>query len=330
MQRAFSSILGAGLCAGTVAMGDVPRVATDIAPVHSLAAQVMHGLGEPDLIVRPGASPHEYSLRPSEAAALSNADVVFWIGEDLTPWLGRSIEKLAQDSAIVSLLEANETVRLPYREGPVFGADEAHEDEHEEHDDHDDHAEAGHDDHDQDNHDDHDGHDHDGDDVHAWLDPVNGKYWLEIIAAELSRLDPDNSAQYLENAALGKARIDSVVAEITAELAGAEQQRFVVLHDAYQYFETRFGMSEVGSIALSDASDPGPARVKEIQKTVRDLKVTCVFSEPQFNAAIVATVLEDSAAKSATLDPLGVGIETGGTFYPELLRSISSSIAGCR
>ena len=342
MRRFFPIALGAGLGLGAVAQAEVPRVVADIAPVHSLVAQVMQGVGSPDLIVRPGASPHEYALRPSEAGALDQADIVFWIGEELTPWLDRSIERLAHDATVVSLLDADGTVRLQFREGPVFDhddhddhADDGDHDDHADEGGHDDHADDGdHDDHADDNDADHDSddehaHDHDGVDPHAWLDPVNGKHWLDVISAELARLDPENADRYLENAAKGKADIDESEKAISAELAGAKSTRFVVLHDAYHYFEGRFEIHAVGAISLSDASDPSPARVQSIQENVRDLDVTCVFSEPQFNVEIVATVIENSQANSAVLDPLGVGIETGSDFYVNLLRNISAQIAEC-
>jgi len=189
-RKLLTLSLTATLMGGT-AYADAPKVAVDIAPVHSLVARVMDGVGTPDLVVQPGASPHEYSLRPSEASALQNADLVFWIGPDLTPWLTDTIETLAQDAAVTALLESDGTIELEFREGALFEAhnhddhedheDHADEDGHKGHDDHadedghkghDDHADEAHDDHDDkadDDHDDegHDDHDHEGHDDHA-------------------------------------------------------------------------------------------------------------------------------------------------------------------
>ncbi|EET49821.1 high-affinity zinc uptake system protein ZnuA [Thalassobium sp. R2A62] len=160
---------------GGVAFAEVPRVAADIAPVHSLVARVMDGVGAPDLIIQTGASPHEYSLRPSEASALQEADLVFWIGPDLTPWLTETIENLAPDAAVTILLESEGTIKLEFREGALFEAhdhddhgDEDHDEEdgHDNHD-HDEHAEEkDHDDHGEE-HADEDGHDDHGHDEHA-------------------------------------------------------------------------------------------------------------------------------------------------------------------
>nr|WP_235438829.1 zinc ABC transporter substrate-binding protein [Candidatus Rhodobacter lobularis] len=158
---------------GSTAMADVPSVAVDIAPVHSLVARVMQGVGEPDLIVPAGASPHEFSLRPSQAGALQGADLVFWMGEGLTPWMEDALETLAGDAAVTTLLEIDETSLLEFREGALFEAhdhdDHGDDGDHDGHDDHDDHD--GHDDHDDhDGHDDHDDHaedEHDDHDDHA-------------------------------------------------------------------------------------------------------------------------------------------------------------------
>ena len=168
MSRLLLSVSATAVLMGGTAMADAPRVAVDIAPVHSLVARVMEGVGTPDLVVQTGASPHEYSLRPSEAAALQDADLVFWMGEDLAPWMEDAVETLAADAKVTTLLEADETTLLDFREGALF---EAHDHDHGDHDDHDhdkDHAEEDGHDHDHD-HDHDEGHDHD-DEEHAHKD----------------------------------------------------------------------------------------------------------------------------------------------------------------
>ncbi|WP_116086792.1 zinc ABC transporter substrate-binding protein [Tropicimonas sp. IMCC34011] len=304
------------IIAATAVSADVPQVATDIAPVHGLVARVMDGLGEPDLVVRPGASPHGYAMRPSEAGALDAADAVFWIGAELEPWLGDSIDTLSPDARIVELLDVDGTTTLDFRDGATF---EAHDHDH----DHD-HAH----DHDHDGHD-HAGHSHEGTDPHAWLDPENGKVWLDVIAEELAELDPENAETYRENAAAGREEIDAAMGDVEEMLSSAGAVSFVVFHDAYHYFENRFGIFAAGAISLGDASDPSPARVEEVRDTVVDLGVTCVFSEPQFNQNLVQTVIEGTDAETAVIDPLGFDIETGPGFYPALIRSLGENIAGC-
>ena len=328
----------------TAALAEVPQVATDIAPVHSLVAQVMGDLGAPALIVRPGASPHGYAMRPSEAQALEQADLVVWIGEGLTPWLEGPVETLGEGAAVLELMSVEGTILHDYREGATFAAHDHGEHEGHDHDaakghdhDHDhahDKAEAHDHDHDHD-HDkaeshagDHAGHDHSGADAHAWLDPANGRVWLGAIAAELSRLDPENAAAYAANAAEGQAELTALEAELTKLQAPMGETEFVVFHDAYQYFERRFGLAAAGAISFSDASAPSAGRIAELREAVADLGAACVFAEPQFSSGLVETVFGDSA-RVGLLDPLGQDMAPGADLYPQVLRSMAGAFTTC-
>ena len=307
-----------------------PNVVADIAPLHSIVSEVMNGVGEPVLLVQPEASPHSYSLRPSEAKALAEADVVFWIGEELTPWLANSLNNLAGSAQKIEMLELSATVKHGYREGATFEAHAhahakgAHDDEH--HDEHDKHH------HDHDKH--HDGHDehHHGDyDPHAWLDPVNAKRWANEIAQVLSATDSSNAETYKQNAEAFAESIDELTASLNERAARLEGIRFIVFHDAYQYFERRFDIPAAGAISISDASDPSPARIREIQALVSELGVTCAFTEPQYNPGLVDTVFEDSRVKTVgVMDPLGVDLEVGSGQYPQLIKKLMSSLEQCR
>lgn len=323
------------------ASADAPSVAADIPPVHSLVAMVMEGVGTPDLLVQPGASPHGYSLKPSEARALENADVVFWVSEGLSPWLKGAIETLAGDASVVELLETAGTTELPFREGATFEkhshGDEDHHDAHgdeahgdgKEHHDEDTHAEGEDDDHGHKDAGTDDAHDHHGHDPHAWLDPENGRAWIDVIATELSRVDPDNAETYRANADDGKMRIEGAIDRITAELSSVRDKEFIVFHDAYQYFENRFGIAAAGSIKLGDATDPSAARITEIRDKVAELDVACVFSEPQFSPGLVQAVFEASDARIGMLDPLGTALDLGPDLYPQLLENLGANLADC-
>jgi zinc transport system substrate-binding protein len=345
-----------------------PNVATDITPVHSLVSQVMAGVGTPDLLIQSGASPHNYSLSPSEAEALQEADLVFWIGEGLTPWLERSLDNLSPTSTKIELLEAQGTTTYAFREGATFGAhededdghedeahedeahedeahedeahedeaheDEAHEDEAHEDEAHEDeaHEDEAHEDeaHEDEAHEDEHHHDHSGVDPHAWLDPANGKVWLDVIASALAEKDPENASQYLENAAISKAKIDTATLSIENTIAQLQDKQFIVFHDAYQYFEKRFGIMAAGSISISDASKPSPGRIAEIRQLVEDLSVSCVFTEPQYNPGIVNAVFGDTGVNtSGVIDPLGSGLVTGTNLYSNLLIEIAKGLQSC-
>ncbi len=311
MSNKFLSTTSAFLLSTSMLVADVPKVTVDIAPVHSLVSSIMEGVGKPDLIMPAGASPHEYQLKPSNAKSLQDADVVFWIGEDLTPWLENGLESLAKNASITSLLGVDGIELLSFREGALF---EAHD--HGDHDDHDDH-------------DDHEGHAHGEHDPHAWLSPKIAKVWLNSIAAKLSEVDPENAATYFSNAKSARDNIDALVSEVNSILDPMREKKFVVFHDAYQYFEKDFGISASGAISLGDASDPSPARLAEIRKRVVDEAVECVLAEPQYKQGLVKAVVEGTNANTAVIDPLGVKLETGPSLYENLIRNLATNLAKC-
>ena len=309
----IKTTLGTAICglwlSGMVS-ADVPQVTTDIPVTHSLVTRVMAGIGTPDLIVNRGASPHDYSLRPSNAASLEAADLVFWISSELTPWLEGALKTLAADAKVIELMDTKASTVLPFRDGATF---ETHSHRHK---------------HDEDGHDE-DEHATVNIDPHGWLDPDNGKTWLDVIATELSKIDPENTDIYFDNVSQGKTDIDAVISEIDATLATFRGTNFIVYHDAYQYFERRFDVLAAGSISMGDVSDPSPARIAEIRQTVEELDMTCVFSEPQFNPELVATVVDGTKARARVIDPLGTRLALGADFYLNLLRNIAQTMASC-
>jgi zinc transport system substrate-binding protein len=315
LRLIIKTILGTAICglwlSGMVS-ADVPQVTTDIPATHSLVTRVMAGIGMPDLIVNRGASPHAYSLRPSNAASLEAADLVFWMNSRLTPWLEGALKTLSADAKVIELMDTKGSTVRPYREGTTF---EAHN--HEPKRDEEGHTTA-----------------QNSDptanvDPHGWLDPDNGKTWLDVIATELSKIDPQNSEIYFDNVTQGKTDIDAVISEIEATLAAFRGTDFIVYHDAYQYFEKRFDVLAAGSISMGDVSDPSPARIAEIHQTVEELDITCVFSEPQFNPELVATVVDGTKARTRVIDPLGARLTLGADLYLNLLRDIAQTMASC-
>lgn len=308
------------------AWAEVPKVVTDIPPVHALVAQVMGDLGAPELLLERGASEHDFQLRPSQAAGLADAGLVVWIGPELTPWLDRALDGLGEGAKQLPLLSVPGTVTHAYAEGGAHM--EAAEDDHA-------HDEAGHDDHGQDEsgHDDHghdDGHDHSGTDPHAWLDPANAKLWLGAIAQELSALDPDNAATYAANAAAAAAGIDQLDADLTARFAPLKDRPIVVFHDAYGYLADRYGLQIFGSIALGDATAPGAARLSALRDATAQGAVLCVFPEAQHDPALAEQLAEGSGAKlGPALDPNGSTLEPGPGLYAALLTGLAEAMVGC-
>ena len=245
------------------------------------------------------------------------------MGQDLEAFLENSINNIATNSIIVNLMESNELTKLNFREGGAF-EDHGHED-HDKHDDHDDH---GHDDHDDHGHDDH-GHDDHGADPHVWLDPINAIVLVEEIKKALISADPKNKPTYEANAKSTIYNLNELIEEIDAELKPVKGRGYIVFHDAYQYFENRFGVSAVGSITVSPEVLPGAERIRELQNKVKELDATCVFSEPQFKPKLVTTVTENTNAGTGVLDPLGASINDGPQLYFTLIRNMASSLKKC-
>ncbi len=313
-----------------------PEVVTDIPPVQSLAARVMQGVGEPTSILPPGATPHGYSMRPSEAARLEAADIVFWVGEGLTPWLEDAIGSLAADAVSVELMEAPGVALLEFgEEGHAdHDDDRGRKDEHahKDDDDHkDEHAHKDDDDHkDEHAHKEADGHEHHGDmDPHIWLDPANGRAMLAEMAARLTEIDPANADAYSANAAAGAAELDALAARVEAIVAPVRGKAFFTAHDAYHYFEHRFEIESEGSVALSDAAPPGPARLDRIRNEMREHGALCVFIEPQLDPKLAQTAAEGTGARVAALDPLGADLEAGPGLYPALIENLARSLVDC-
>lgn len=338
-----SSTAFAVILAATPALADAPRVLADTPPVHSIVARVMAGVGEPDLLLPPGATPHSFSLRPSDAARLSDADIVIWAGEALTTWLEAPLEALAGNATHLELLETDGWTRLDMREDDAFADDHGdHDDDHDhdhaheaEHDHDHDHAhEAGHD-HDHDHaheaghdHDHH--HAHEGLDPHAWLDPAVASVWAGHIAEALATADPDNADAYRANAAAAQDEYAALAADVAARLSSISGRGFIVPHDAYQYFETRFDLPAADAIALSDAATPGPARVSELRGRVTDGGIVCVLTDPQTSPQWTAVLREGTAGvKTALVDADGTNLTPGPDLYPALITGMADALADC-
>lgn len=303
-----------------------PNVVVSIKPVHSLVSAIMQGVADPQLIVDGGASPHTYSLKPSNARAIEKADVVFWVGDGLEKFLEKPLQSLAGKATVVELDDAAGLEKLPFREGGAF---EAHD--HGEHEGHD-HAEKAGEKHDHEGEHKHEhGDDHeDGEfDMHLWLDPMNAKAMAVEIEKTLMTADPANAKSYQDNTKKLVEKLDALDKDIKDTVAPIKDKPFIVFHDAYQYFEHRYGVKTAGSITVSPENPPGADRVKTIHAKVQELNATCVFAEPQFEPKLVNVVIEGTKAKSGTLDPEAATLEAGPELYFKLMRGIATSLKDC-
>ena len=276
------------------------KVVASIKPIHSLASYLMDGVNKPDLIVDGYASPHGFALKPSHAKMLQNADLIFWVGEDLENFLEKPLKSVAKKAEKIELLEIKGLNKLKFRERNIFDG-------------HDDHG--------------HEGHAHGEYDPHIWLDPMNAKVILKEMAEHLIENDQKNASKYKDNLNKALKDLDKLNKNIKADLN--KEFKSIVFHDAYQYFEKRYNVNILGAFTVNTDVLPGAEQLSEIREIIEHDKVTCIFSEPQFNPDIINAVAKDMDIKTGVLDPLGATLNPGKDLYFDLIRNMSKSFKGC-
>lgn len=292
-----------------------PKVIASVVPVHGIVSAVMGEIGQPELLLSGSLSEHRATYTPQQIADLGKADLVFIVGQGLEAKLSQlSGSEAVNGKRFVELSTVPGIATHPIREG---GAWEAHDHDH--------------------------GHDHDHEhghggekaegvlsfDPHVWLDPGNAKAMAAAVAAALATADPANAAAYGKNAEAFARSLDALSGQIAAELAPVQQVPYVVFHDAYQYFEKRFGLNAAGSISDVSAKAPSAKRLKQVRGKIKEVKAACVFREPQYDGKMVETVIEGTGAKAGVLDPLGAGIPPGPGAYQQLLTGLSGGLKAC-
>ncbi|MGE7993976.1 zinc ABC transporter substrate-binding protein [Pseudomonas sp. NPDC089554] len=289
------------------AQADV-RVLTSIKPLQQIAAAVQDGLGSPDVLLPPGASPHNYALRPSDVRRVAGADLLYWIGPDMESFLPRVLGSRSKPTVAVQSLAG---MKLRH-----FGEDSHSHDE-------------GHDDHDT-GHDDHD-HDHRPGslDAHLWLSSVNARVIATKMAADLAAADPANAARYQSNLKGFVERLDSLDARIKARVAGISGKSYFVFHEAFDYFEAEYGLRHAGVFSVAAEVQPGAQHVAAMRKRLQEAGPTCVFSEPPLRPRLAETLTAGLPVKLAELDGLGGTDPVDGKGYERLLEKLGSDLAGC-
>jgi len=321
------------------------KVVASIKPIHSLASYLMDGIAKPDLIVDGYASPHGFAMKPSHAKMLQNADLIFWVGEDLESFLEKPLNSIAKKAEKIELMDIKGLNVLEFRERNIFDDHDDHDhdghakkkkddhDDHEghskkkkdDHDDHDGHAKKKKDEHD--DHDDHEGHAHGEYDPHIWLDPINAKVILKEMTEHLIENDSKNASTYKSNLDKALKDIDKLTMDVMTELN--QSVASIVFHDAYQYFEERFNVNILGAFTVNTDVMPGAEQLAEIREIIEHDKVSCVFSEPQFNPDIIKAVAKDMNIKTGVIDPLGATLDPGKDLYFDLISNMSKSFKGC-
>jgi zinc transport system substrate-binding protein len=281
-----------------------PLVLVSARPIHSIVSAVMSGTGTPELLISGSASPHTYALKPSDARKLENAEIIFWVGLGLETFLQNPLRTLAASARIHALSDTPGLIRLPIRAGGLW---EAHE--------HDQTEQSV--------------RDMTPIDPHFWLDPRNGAAMAHFIAEILGRANPAHAARYRDNAGGFAMRMAEIDAELSSRIGPARAQDYIVFHDAYQYFESRYGLSPIGAVSVAADRPAGARRIVEIRNRIQNAGVKCVFSPPQFPPRLVATLTENAETQSAELDDLGTDITAGAGLYEALLVRMADDFLSC-
>ncbi len=304
------------------------KVVATIQPLHSLISNVMGNKGKLDLILEGAASPHSFTLKPSHAKMLENADAIFWIDKDLESFLEKPLKSIPKKAKVVHLMDISGLEIHKFREKNIYGGHDDHDKHGHKEDKHDDHDKHG---HKEDKHDDHDKHGHahaHGEfDVHIWLDPNNAKVIVKEVANQLATLDSKNSDFYKENSKKTINKLDNLINKIDKSIN--KKASFVTFHDAYQYFEKRFGVEALGALTINTDIQPGAKQIEEIQHLVEDKNIKCIFSEPQFNPKLINMIAKSSGAKTGVLDPLGSSYKPGNDLYFNLINDLYENLNKC-
>lgn len=311
MNRALSACVVASWLAAGSAHADVPQVLASIAPIHSLTAAVMEGIGAPELLVSPTVSEHDYALKPSDVRKISGADLVVWIGAPLETYLVKALE--TESVQQLELIDAAGVDPHPFQQER-----RAHEEE-----------DIGAHDAEEKAQTDEAGHEHSGLDPHVWLDPVRAVKIVEAIAGALAAVDPENAGRYRENATRMIGELDALDQDIRARLAPVAARPFITFHDGYSYFVERYGLNQVGQFTVDPDRRPGAATVRALRETIAAERVGCAFSEPQFDPDVVEGVAGEARMRVGVLDAIGAGLELGPTLYASLLRRNTEAVENC-
>ncbi|MFC1684581.1 zinc ABC transporter substrate-binding protein [Pseudomonadota bacterium] len=291
----------------SIRAAEPPRVVVSIAPVHSLIAGLMKGVAAPELLVKSGVSHHSFSLRPSHMRAITQANAIFWLGAEAETFLGRPLASARPEQRIFNLMQSPGLTLLGTRSGGAW------REEHEEKD------SGAHD------------HRHEGKttDPHIWLDPLNAEAMVKAATVVLIKADPERAAQYQENSDRLLFQLQNLDMEMRDSVALAKGKPYLVFHDAYQYFEHRYGLNAAGAISISPERRPGARRLREIQRTLKEINAHCIFVEPQFPSNFLQAIVEEGEYNTGTLDPLGIDIQPGPDMYFILMRRLSSALVAC-
>ena len=325
-----------------IAQADSLKIATTIAPIHSLVSQVISDQDQAHLLIPVNQSPHHYVLRPSDVKKIQDANIVFRVSPRIESQISDILKKFTVDSTLVSLSDHLETQLIPQRSGINWPHHHDHKDEHDHEEEHDhkdahdheeehDHKDA----HDhEEEHDHKDEHDHEKEhgkrnDHHIWMSTKNATSIIDVIVTELSKQNPEQAATYQQNGEKAKKDLQALKADIQKVLSKPSSKTFAVMHDSFQYFETEYGLQNAGALVLSPEQGASAKHLRALNKHLLDQNARCVFGEPQLNVKLAKSIAGDLSLHFDIVDPLGVDIQAGPDLYATMMRKNADVFATC-
>lgn len=298
MRPGFLALLLSALLLCPWPAAGAPTVLVTIKPIHSLVAAVMEGAGTPQLLIGGANSEHSYALKPSDAAKLARAQVVFWVGPELETFLSGPLRNLAPHARVVALGHVAGMHLLAARPGGLWHGPPQRAN---------------------------------GGDInpHVWLDPANAIAMVRAITVTLAGADPAEAARYRANETKLIATLTALDGRIAARLSPLRHRPYLVFHDAYPYFEAHYGLKAIGAVAVEPDRPVSPRRVATLRAAIEDGRALCIFREPQFPPALVRTLAEGTHVRIGVLDPLGADLPAGPRLYPMLLQRLADGLAAC-
>ncbi|MEP4544919.1 MAG: zinc ABC transporter substrate-binding protein [Saccharospirillum sp.] len=302
-RRAWPLAVLVSMVSPARALAEPPRVLVSIAPLHSLVAQVMEGVAEPELVYEASQSPHSSAMTPRQLKAVVEADLLFWIGPELETALARLLPRLSENAQAFELhdFDAGMTL-LPMRETlfSVPGTGDDH------------------------------GHDHGDIDPHFWLSLDNAQRFVDFVEARLIEQDPDNRDRYQGNAEQARISLDTLGEQLNDRLSTSRDTPYILFHDGFQYFEHDQNLNGLGALVLNPDIPPGPRTIARLRDLAEPLERVCLFREPQYSERWLMPLVDNlDKATLGTIDPLGQLSEPGTGLYADMMLRLASDLAAC-
>ena len=280
-------------------------IISSVKPIAFIAQAVSDGVTNTDILLPDGASPHTYSLKPSDLAKIKTAELIIWVGEDLETFMPTVLKSIDKNKQI-------ELMDIPTIKSLLRTSTNNH-DQQETH-----------------SHNNDSDHDHHGEyDEHIWLSPKIAKEIAQAVHDKLITIYPDKKDIIDENLNEFTVKLAETEQNIAKKLINVQNSGYFVFHDAYGYFESQFGLKNLGSFTINPAVQPGVQTVYAIKRELKEHQAVCIFREPQFSPAVIEKIVNGTDVRIGELNPLGTDITLSKNAYSQFLLKLTQQLLDC-